>query len=169
MKKSAGILVYKKEKDKLLVFLVHPGGPFWAKKDLGAWSVPKGEFSDEEEGFTAARREFAEETGHEIEGEFIELTPCKQPSRKVKYAWAVDGDIDENNIKSNEFEMEWPPKSGQTQRFPEVDRGSWFSIGEATKRILRGQVPILEELSSVLDIPIDFDVEEPPESQGELF
>lgn len=170
-KQSAGILVFKKQRDGLLVFLVHPGGPFWAKKDNGAWSIPKGEFG-EEDGLVAARREFVEETGQIVEGTFIPLTPCRQPSRKVIHAWAVEGDVVAENVRSNEFEMEWPPRSGQRQSFPEVDRGQWFSFGEAQKRIQPGQLPILNELAQLLGLDRDIP-EEPPtakaKAQGELF
>ena len=170
-KKSGGILLFKTSGAKLLVFLAHPGGPFWAKKDEGSWSIPKGEFSDDEDGLTAARREFSEEIGQNMEGKFIELTPCRQPSRKIIHAWAVEGDIDESSVKSNEFEMEWPPKSGKKQSFPEVDRGAWFPVEEAKKRIQSGQLPILEELMRVLGIKDDASAQRPvkTKSQGELF
>jgi predicted NUDIX family NTP pyrophosphohydrolase len=148
--KSAGILVYRRAPDGLQVFLVHPGGPFWAKKDLGAWSIPKGEFEEAEDGLTAARREFLEEIGQEIDGKFIELTPIRQPGRKMVYAWAIEGDVDADNVKSNEFELEWPPKSGRKQRFPEVDRGAWFALDEARSRIMTAQQPLLEELAVLL-------------------
>ena len=143
---SAGILVYRRQPAGLEFFLVHPGGPFWAKKDAGAWSIPKGEFGDEENAFDAALREFTEETGQTIRGEFLPLTPAKQPSRKIVHAWAVDGDVDADNIVSNEFEIEWPPRSGTMQRFPEIDRGAWFGVEEAKKRMHKGLVPILDEL-----------------------
>ena len=146
MKRSAALLVYRGTKTGIEVFLVHPGGPFWAKKDLGAWSIPKGEFGDEEDGLAAARREFFEEVGQRIDGAFIALTPVKQRGGKMVQAWAVEGDVDAAAVKSNEFEMEWPPRSGRTARFPEVDRGQWFPMAEALRRILPGQVPILEEL-----------------------
>ena len=146
MKRSAALLVYKREPDGLQVFLVHPGGPFWAKKDLGVWSIPKGEFDETEDGLAAARREFAEEVGQMVEGDFIALTPVKQSGGKIVHAWAVEGEVDESAVKSNEFEMEWPPRSGRKARFPEVDRGQWFSVAEAARRILPAQAPILEEL-----------------------
>jgi predicted NUDIX family NTP pyrophosphohydrolase len=149
-KKSAGVLVYKRVGGRLMVFLVHPGGPFWAKKDQGAWSIPKGEFSEDEEGFAAARREFYEEVGQAIDGDFLELTPRRQPSGKIVCAWAVEGDVDAERIRSNEFEIEWPPKSGRMQRFPEVDAGAWFDLDEAKPRIQPGQIPILEELCRLL-------------------
>src|SRR5437868_879860 len=130
-KQSAGILVYRKANNVLQVFLVHPGGPFWKNKDEGAWSVPKGEYESDEDPLEAARREFYEETGHYIDGTFIQLNPVRLKSGKIVNAWAVEGDIDHANIKSNLFEIEWPPKSGRMQSFPEVDRAGWFTIDEA--------------------------------------
>ena len=150
-RQSAGVLVYKRAKNGLQVFLVHPGGPFWAKKDLGAWSIPKGEFADGEEGLAAARREFREEVGQDIEGPFLALTPRRQPSRKTIHAWAVEGEVDAGALVSNEFELEWPPRSGRMQRFPEVDAGAWFAFDEAKHRIQPGQLPILEELAQLLE------------------
>lgn len=149
-KQSAGILAYKKTKNGIMVFLAHPGGPFWAKKDRGAWSIPKGEFQDDEEALAAARREFREEIGQDIEGNFKRLSPCRQPSRKLIHAWAVEAEIDESRVRSNEFELEWPPRSGQKRRFPEIDRAAWFTAAEAMVRIHPGQVPILEELLASL-------------------
>jgi predicted NUDIX family NTP pyrophosphohydrolase len=160
-KRSAGILAYKKEGSDMLVFLVHPGGPFWAKKDQGAWSIPKGEFSEGEDPLAVARREFLEEVGQNIEGHFIELAPHRQPGGKLVHAWAVEGQIDEKSLRSNEFEIEWPPKSGRKQRFPEVDRGAWFTMREAEKRILPGQVPILMQLARLLGVPDDVPDEKP--------
>ncbi len=145
-KQSAGLLVYRRRQDALQFFLVHPGGPFWAKKDFGAWTIPKGEFDADEDGLAAARREFAEEVGTSIEGAFTALTPRLQPSRKMIHAWAVEGDVDETRLKSNEFEIEWPPRSGKRQRFPEIDHGAWFSVEEAERRIQAGQIPFLDEL-----------------------
>jgi len=130
------------------VFLVHPGGPFWAKKDKGAWSIPKGLFEPGEDPLEAARREFHEETGHAVSGEFRALMPLKQPSGKVVHAWAVEGHIDEKSIKSNMFSMEWPPRSGKEQSFPEVDRGGWFTLRIACEKILPGQRGFLEELQT---------------------
>lgn len=147
--RSAGLLVYKLT-DGLSVFLVHPGGPFWAKKDLGAWSIPKGELGDGEDALSTARREFAEETGQTMDGRFRELTPCRQKGGKTVIAWAVEGEADEA-IVSNSFEMEWPPKSGRKQAFPEVDRAAWFTLEEARRRINPGQVPLLDELARLLD------------------
>jgi predicted NUDIX family NTP pyrophosphohydrolase len=146
MKMSAGLLVYKQDSAGLRVFLVHPGGPYWARKDEGVWSIPKGEFAEGEDPLAAARREFLEETGQAVEGRFIELPPSRQPSRKVLHIFAVEGEVDED-IRSNEFEIEWPPRSGRLQRFPEVDRAAWFTVDEARRRIQRGQVPILDELT----------------------
>jgi predicted NUDIX family NTP pyrophosphohydrolase len=148
--KSAGILVYRRREAGLEVFLVHPGGPFWAKKDLGAWSIPKGEFGDEEDPLDAALREFSEETGQTIGGDFLTLTPAKQKSRKIVHAFAVEGEVDAERIVSNEFEMEWPPRSGKLQRFPEIDRGAWFPLAEAKQRIHAGLILLLDELARSL-------------------
>ena len=150
-RQSAGLLVYRRAKNGLQVFLVHPGGPFWAKKDRGAWSIPKGEFDESEEGLAEARREFREEVGQDIAGVFIALTPRRQPSRKTIHAWAVEGEVDAEALVSNEFELEWPPRSGRMQRFPEVDAGAWFAFDEAKGRIQPGQLPILEELAQLLE------------------
>lgn len=147
--RSAGLLIYKHADGQVFVFLVHPGGPFWAKKDLGAWSVPKGEIGDTEDGLAAALREFAEETGQTVSGDFRKLTPCRQKSGKIVEAWAIEADVKEA-IVSNTFEMEWPPKSGRRESFPEVDRAAWFPIGEARKQINPGQLPLLEELAAFL-------------------
>jgi len=146
-KQSAGLLLYRRGEEGLEVLLAHPGGPFWAKKDLGAWSIPKGEFLEDEAPLAAAQREFAEEIGVRVEGEALALTPLKQPSRKVVHAFAVEHDLDVAQIASNTFEMEWPPKSGKKQAFPEVDRAAWFGLAEARKRIQPGQAPILDELA----------------------
>ena len=150
-RQSAGLLVYKRAKNGLQVFLVHPGGPFWAKKDLGAWSIPKGEFAEGEEALAAACREFREEVGQDVAGPFVALTPRRQPSRKMIHAWAVEGEVDAEALVSNEFELEWPPRSGRMQRFPEVDAGTWFTFEEAKGRIQPGQLPILEELAQLLE------------------
>ena len=145
-KQSAGLLLYRRGDAGLEVLLAHPGGPFWAKKDQGAWSIPKGEFLEDEAPLSAARREFAEEIGTRVEGEALALTPLKQPSRKVIHAFAVEHDLNVERITSNSFEMEWPPKSGKKAAFPEVDRAAWFGVNEARKRIQPGQAPILDEL-----------------------
>ncbi len=151
-KKSAGILIYRIANKRLQVLLVHPGGPFWAKKDLGAWSVPKGEIDEGEEPFAAALREIKEETGLMIDGSFIALTPVRQKSGKQVYAWAIEQDIDASSIKSNEFEMEWPPKSGRTKSFPEIDKAEWFDINEAKRKILEAQIPLIEELENKINV-----------------
>ena len=145
-KRSAGILLYRLRDSELEVFLVHPGGPFWAKKDAGAWSIPKGEFEVGEDPLTVAKREFQEETGFFVEGEFVALTPLKQRGGKVIYAWAVKGDCDADSIKSNTFSIEGPPHSDTKQEFPEVDRAGWFTIPEAREKLLGGQRGFLEEL-----------------------
>jgi len=138
--------VFRGDLPELEVLLAHPGGPFWSKKDAGAWTIPKGEFLDDEEALTAAKREFEEEMGSPIDGEFFELEPLRQPSGKVIYAWAVRGDFDPGRLSSNLFTMEWPPKSGRRQEFPEVDRAAWFSVAEARVKILSGQAPFLDAL-----------------------
>ena len=145
-KTSAGILLYKRKNNVLQVFLVHPGGPFFAKKDAGAWSVPKGEINEGEDALAAAKREFEEETGCRTEGNSIPLSPVTQKSGKVVHAWAVEGDCDARAIRSNTFTLEWPPKSGRTQDFPEVDKAGWFTVGEARRKINPAQAALLEEL-----------------------
>lgn len=144
-KTSAGILLYR-HRDELEVFLVHPGGPFWAKKDLGAWSLPKGEVQEGEDPLAAALREFGEETGFAVDGELRPLRPLRQSSGKTIVAWAVEGDCDPAKLRSGLFSMEWPPRSGKRQEFPEVDRGAWFTLPEARRRIVPGQAPFLDEL-----------------------
>lgn len=148
-KTSAGILLYRVVGENLEVFLVHPGGPYWAKKDDGSWSIPKGLFEAGEDPLAAAKREFLEETGFNIMGAFIALTPLKQPSGKLIYAWAVEGNINVEAIKSNTFSMEWPPRSGKEQSFPEVDKGGWFKISAAREKLLKGQTGFLEELQKI--------------------
>lgn len=149
-KQSAGILLYKLTDGILQVFLVHPGGPYFRKKDDGAWSIPKGEYLDDEDPLAAAQREFHEEVGKLITGNFIKLHPVKQKSGKVIHAWAVEGDIDHTNITSNIFEIEWPPKSGKRASFPEIDRADWFTMDEAKVKIIPGQVGLIEELETLL-------------------
>lgn len=144
-KQSAGVLLYRHH-PHVEVFLVHPGGPLWANKDLGSWSIPKGEFTPPEEPLSAARREFCEEVGHVVNGPFLALTPRKQKSGKIVHAFACRGDLEASTLKSNTFRMEWPPRSGQYQTFPEVDRGEWFPLEEAERRILPGQQGFLGEL-----------------------
>ena len=147
-KKSAGILLYRIKNKLPEVFLVHPGGPFWANKDGGAWTIPKGEFDEDEDPLDAAKREFKEETGTKISGEFIELNPIRQKSGKIVLAWAVEGDIEPTKIISNEFEMEWPPRSGKMKRFPEIDKASWFNLTEAKQKIIPAQSFLIEELEN---------------------
>lgn len=145
-KKSSGLLLYRKAAD-LEVLLVHPGGPFWARKDEGAWSIPKGECSEGEDPLVAAKREFEEEMGAlPLAGDFEPLEPVKQPSGKLVFAWTVCSDFDTSKLKSNMFSMEWPPKSGRQQEFPEVDRAAWFTISAARLKILKGQAPFLDQL-----------------------
>jgi predicted NUDIX family NTP pyrophosphohydrolase len=148
-KSAAGLLVYRRRKE-LEVFLVHPGGPFWIKKDTGAWTLPKGEVGENETALDAARREFTEETGFSLDGEFLPLSPVRQSGGKIVHAWAVQGDCDPAELRSNSFSIEWPPKSGKMSEFPEVDRGGWFAIGEARKRILPAQEKFLDQLMELL-------------------
>jgi predicted NUDIX family NTP pyrophosphohydrolase len=145
-KRSAGILMYRREGEDILLLLVHPGGPFWAKKDFGSWSIPKGEYTEGEDALAAARREFAEETGYKLEGEFQPLGELTQSGGKRVVAWAVSGDFDPRTLTSNRFEMEWPPRSGQIQSFPEVDRAAWFGVAEARKRLLPAQTTFIDRL-----------------------
>ena len=149
-KQSAGILLYRFRDSELGIFLVHPGGPFWAKKDAGAWSIPKGEFAADENPLAAAKREFAEETGCAVDGNFVELPPVKQPGGKLVYVWAVEGDCNAESIKSNLFTLEWPPRSGKRKEFPEVDRAGWFDLKLAKEKILKGQLVFLEQLQRIL-------------------
>jgi predicted NUDIX family NTP pyrophosphohydrolase len=145
---SAGILLYRRKKNVLQVFLVHPGGPFFTKKDEGAWSVPKGELDEGEDALAAARREFEEETGCRAEGTFIPLSPVTQKNGKIVLAWAMEGDCDADAIRSNTFALEWPPKSGRVRDFPEVDRAGWFTVEEAKRKINPAQAALIDELCS---------------------
>jgi len=145
-KQSAGILLYRRGAGALEVLLVHPGGPFWKNRDAGAWSIPKGEFDENEEALAAARRELTEETGVVAEGPFVALTPLRQRAGKLVYAWAAEGDCDASAIRSNLFSMEWPPRSGRTAEFPEVDRAAWFTLPQARAKLLEAQLPFLDEL-----------------------
>jgi predicted NUDIX family NTP pyrophosphohydrolase len=147
---SSGLLMFRGRESSLEVLLVHPGGPFWRKKDLGAWSIPKGEHLESEDPFAAAKREFEEETGMKPCGQFLALGEIKQPSGKRITAWAFEGDCSPDEIHSNVFSMEWPPKSGKTQEFPEVDRGDWFTIKDAKIRILKGQIGFVDRLVAQL-------------------
>ena len=146
-RQSAGILLFRENSGRLEVFLVHPGGPLWEKKDAGAWSIPKGELQQGEDPLAAAKREFEEETGLRLPaGELIRLESIRQAGGKLVHALAVRGDVDPSSLKSNRFHMQWPPKSGRQAEFPEVDRAAWFSIEEAERRISKSQVALLHEL-----------------------
>ncbi len=150
-KKSAGIVAYRFNKSHLEVLLVHPGGPFYAKKDEGVWSIPKGEFEDGEDALSVAKKEFTEETGNIIINEnFIELSPVKLKSGKIISAWAIEEDFEKCFISSNLFEMEWPPKSGKRQSFPETDKAEWFNLNEARIKIHPAQLPLLNQLETIL-------------------
>ena len=149
-KLSAGIVLYRRREAGLEVLILHPGGPFWARKDDGAWSIPKGEYLEGENPFSVAKREFFEETGSELSGRCVELIPAKQPSGKIIRAWAVEGDIDAASIRSNSFSMEWPPKSGHVQKFPEIDRALWCDLTVARRKLHPGQRPLLDELEQRL-------------------
>lgn len=150
MRLSAGLLIHRSRNGALEVFLVHPGGPFWAKKDDGAWSIPKGEYEQGEDPLTVAKRELNEETGLEVEGEFTKLDPVRQAGGKVVTAFAIEADVDAARITSNTVEMEWPPRSGRRQQFPEVDRAAWFAIGQARVKLLASQVSLLDQLETRL-------------------
>jgi predicted NUDIX family NTP pyrophosphohydrolase len=145
-KESAGLLLYRRRHGALEVLLVHPGGPYWAKKDAGAWTIPKGELTPGEAALDAAQREFREETGQDIAGTFVPLLPVRQSSRKTVFAWAVEGELDASAIHSNSFEMEWPPRSGRRRSFPEIDRAQWFALDEARQKINAAQAALLDEL-----------------------
>lgn len=148
-KQSAGILLFRTKSTGLQVFLVHPGGPFFKNKDPGAWSIPKGEFLDNEDALTAAKREFFEETSFNVDGHFIALNPVVLKSGKKVYAWALEGDIDAESVMSNLFEMGWPPKSGKSQSFPEIDRAGWFDLETAKEKINTAQVAFIDELAKL--------------------
>jgi predicted NUDIX family NTP pyrophosphohydrolase len=151
MKRSAGLLLHRTRPHGPEFLLVHPGGPFWAKKDEGAWSIPKGLYETGEPPFEAARREFAEETGLPVEGDFIPLGEFRQPGGKIVSAWLVEADCDPAAVRSNLFSMEWPPRSGKTAEFPEIDRAGWFAPEEAAVKILRGQRAVIERAMQKLD------------------
>ncbi|HLY04383.1 MAG TPA: NUDIX domain-containing protein [Rhizomicrobium sp.] len=154
MKRSAGILLYRTRPHGQQFFLVHPGGPFWARKDEAAWSIPKGLYEEGEDPLDAARREFAEETGLSVGGDFVSLGEFRQPGGKMVSAWLLEGDCDPGTLKSNLFSIEWPPRSGKMTEFPEVDRAGWFSAEEATVKIHYGQKPIIECAVQRLDAAI---------------
>lgn len=150
MKQSAGILLYRLYEKGPEILLAHPGGPFWAKKDIAAWSIPKGEPNEGEDFLLTAKREFAEETGQMVDGHFIPLTSLKQKSGKLIHAWALKGNMDVNLLNSNTFEMEWPPKSGKMKAFPEIDKIQWFTLKEALEKIIPGQAGFITELGKLL-------------------
>jgi predicted NUDIX family NTP pyrophosphohydrolase len=152
-KLSAGLLVYRRGDREVEVLLVHPGGPYWAKKDEGAWSIPKGEYDPDEDPLEVALREFEEEIGRTPPGPAgaVWLGELRQPSGKIVSAWAVEGDVDVSDVQSNTFQMEWPPRSGQTGEFPEVDRAGWFGLDEARRKLLRGQLGFIDRLLELLD------------------
>ena len=150
MKKSAGLLLFREGAGRLEVLLVHPGGPFWAKKDTGAWSIPKGGIEEAEEPLAAALREFEEETGTRPTGEAIPLEPRRQPGGKIVHAWAIRGDLDPAAVTSATFSMEWPPRSGRRQEFLEADRAAWFTLEVARGKILKGQAPFLDDLQRLV-------------------
>ena len=145
---SAGILLYRLRDNAVEVLLAHPGGPFWSGKDLGAWSIPKGQSEANEDPLQAAKREFREETGFEVDGQFIDLGTIPQPSRKMIQIWALKQDLDADRLQSNEFSMEWPRKSGIMMQFPEIDRAEWFDIERARQKIHKGQSGFLDRLIS---------------------
>jgi predicted NUDIX family NTP pyrophosphohydrolase len=147
--KSAGILLFRRTTGAVEVLLAHPGGPYWARKDDHAWSIPKGEF-DDEEAEQAARREFTEETGGTVTGELIPLSPVKQKGGKIVHAFAVAQDFDPAGLTSNTFAMEWPPNSGQVAQYPEIDRAAWFTPEAARTKLMSGQLPLLDELLALL-------------------
>jgi predicted NUDIX family NTP pyrophosphohydrolase len=148
-RKSAGLLLFRRTGNGLEVLLVHPGGPLWAKKDAGAWSIPKGEIDAGEDPLRAAQREFEEELGSPVSGEFVPLVPVRQAGGKEVHAWAVESDFDPATLTSGTFTMEWPPRSGRRQSFPEVDRAEWFTIDNAKHKINQAQVALLDQLSSL--------------------
>ena len=152
LRRSAGLLLFRR-KSQLEVLLVHPGGPFWAKRDVGVWSIPKGEYPESEHPLTAARREVQEETGFTPDGDFLPLGEVKQAGGKRVTAWAVECDFDAAAIRSNTFQLEWPPKSGKFREFPEIDRAAWLSLAEAQKKIMPTQAAFLARLAELLGLP----------------
>lgn len=150
-KRSAGLLLYRRNEHGLEVFLVHPGGPYWSKKDRGAWSIPKGEYTNAEDPLAAAQREFHEETGFTVDGVYVALGSIRQTGGKIVSVWALEGDCDPSKLTSNLCRLQWPPRSGKTIEFPEVDRGAWFALHEAHDRILASQAPMLSRLAEAVD------------------
>ncbi|HEY1240308.1 MAG TPA: NUDIX domain-containing protein [Bryobacteraceae bacterium] len=151
-KRSAGIVLYRRVGGEIELLLVHPGGPFWKTRDLGAWSIPKGEYAPGEDPLAVAMREFEEETGVRPRGEFQPLGEVMQKGGKIVAAWAVEGDLDPATINSNTFEIEWPPKSGRKEIFPEVDRAAWFSPDQARAKILSSQAPFIARLIEMIGL-----------------
>ncbi len=147
---SAGLLLYRMRDGRPELFLAHPGGPYWAKKDDGVWTIPKGLIDTDEDPLAAARREFAEETGFAIDGDFIPLGELKQKGNKIVHAWAVAGDVDAAAVKSNTYPIQWPPNSGRWRNYPEVDRAGWFTVDEARTKILPGQAAFIDRLLELL-------------------
>ncbi len=150
-RRSAGLLMHRITDNKVEVLLVHPGGPFWEKKDMGAWTIPKGEYQEDQDALTAARREFEEETGCRADGVFRHLGTVKQKGGKIVTAWAFEGDLDPLFIKSNTFPLEWPPGSGRKTHFPEIDRARWFTLDRARAKIIESQRVFLDNLTAMLD------------------
>lgn len=148
-RESAGILLFRRRAGVLEVFLAHPGGPFWARRDEGAWTVPKGMIDPGEDALAAARREFAEETGTAVDGEFLELGQVRMKSGKIVKVWAVEGDLDPTTVRSNSVSIEWPPRSGKIREYPEVDRCAWFDLRAARRKIHPSQAPLLDRLTGV--------------------
>jgi predicted NUDIX family NTP pyrophosphohydrolase len=149
-KTSAGILMYRRHEGNLEVLIVHPGGPFWKGKDANAWSIPKGEFMPGEHPLKVAKREFKEELGKAVSGNFVELRPVFQRGGKVVYSWAVEGDLDATKIKSNEFDLEWPPRSGRHIKVPEVDRAEWVDLATAREKLIQAQTGLIDQLEELL-------------------
>ena len=165
-KQSAGVVLYRTKNGQLEVLIAHPGGPFFAKKDNGIWSIPKGLYEDDEDLLKAAKREFEEEIGTKPpSGDYIDLGEIKRKDGKTIRAWAVEGDIEENQVKSNLFEMEWPPRSGQKQQFPEIDKALWFDINSASLKLQPAQVEFLKRLAEQLKVDLTLTLNE----QGTLF
>jgi len=167
---SAGLVVYRMSSGQPEVLLAHMGAPWWAKKDVGAWSIPKGLIEAGEDPYETAQREFGEELGLAVpEGEFVELGEIEQHNRKTVTAWAIEADIDVGAIKSNTFKAEWPPRSGKTQEFPEIDRAAWFTLAEAAQKCVRGQAQLFERLANHLHVPFGPEEASSPPQQGSLF
>lgn len=167
---SAGIIVYRTKNGEPEVLLAHMGAPWWAKKDIGAWTIPKGEVEESEDPFQTAKREFGEELGLPLpDGQFIELGSIEQNNNKTVTAWAVAADMDVSEIKSNTFKAEWPPKSGKTQEFPEIDKAAWFSLAKAAQKSVKGQAELFERLANILHVPFGSEEIPKPPAQGSLF